>query len=306
MNPQTYKLISHIYGISLNDELSNIELGNFTLCNYSYLISNHPYAKDIFSKKFNIQNEYEIAQIDNCYIILNNISAENIKESQEIFYNHVNEFILTILYCIPHISKENNQIAITKIDSSNEIITVFDKNHDESYITTDMLNPIYIISDKLFNVKGNDKALFEFIDKEQLTELEKKIKRSVLWVGEALRKNSLIEAYLNLCVAFETLFVYHNEFIRDSLISQMTEQSAFICETDLGKRKKLVKEIKELYKLRSKIVHNGDADITEENFYDFVKIIKNIIHGILNISKQENISSSEQLRNYIIDLKFSS
>jgi len=300
-----FNIISHLYGISV-DKTSFIELGNFILCDFNYLSLNYPNSKDTFSRKFNQGiEENKIALIDNYFIIMKNIVANDEKEARQKFYNYVEDFINVVLYCIPFLNYENQQISITQTNASDEIYIIKEKGSSEFFATKDLLSPLYKVNENLFRYEGNNKKLFEFIDRNNLSEIETKVKRAVSWVGQSLRKTDIVESFLNLCVAFETLFTYQDEFIKDSLISQMTDQSAFLCENNLDSRKKLVKEIKDLYRLRSKIVHHGNADISEQNYYDFLKIIKKIIHGILNLIDSEKITTAQQLRNFIIDKKFS-
>ena len=300
-----FNIISHLYGISV-DKTSFIELGNFILCDFNYLSLNYPNSKDTFSRKFNQGiEENKIALIDNYFIIMKNIVANDEKEARQKFYNYVEDFINVVLYCIPFLNSENQQISITQTNASDEIYIIKEKGSSEFFATKDLLSPLYKVNENLFRYEGNNKKLFEFIDRNNLSEIETKVKRAVSWVGQSLRKTDIVESFLNLCVAFETLFTYQDEFIKDSLISQMTDQSAFLCENNLDSRKKLVKEIKDLYRLRSKIVHHGNADISEQNYHDFLKIIKKIIHGILNLIDSEKITTAQQLRNFLIDKKFS-
>ena len=300
-----FQIISHLYGITV-DKASYIELGNFILCDYNYLYLNYQNSKDTFSRKFNHGiKENKIALIDNYFIIMKNIKANDEKEARQKFYNNVEDFINVVLYSIPMLTPENQQITITQINASDEIFIIKESSSSEFYATKDLLNPIYKVNENLFNIKGNSRKLFEFIDDNNLSEIETKIKRSVSWVGQSLRKTDIVESFLNLCVAFETLFCYQREFISDSLISQMTEQAAYICEKNLEARKTIIKNIKDLYSIRSSIVHRGSADIKDDDFFLLLSIIKKIIQGLLKLIETQNIKTAEQLRNFLIDKKFS-
>lgn len=299
-----YKVISHIYGITLREGLDHLNLGSFTICDTNYLYENHPEAISTFSKKINMPKG-QVAQIDHYYIIQKNIIGVTYNEVQKQFENNVSDFITTLLYCIPQKHPDNNKISITKENSSNEIYIKSDTRTSESHTTMDLMSPLYILDNKIFKYAGNNVKLFEYLDKEPSTQLEKKIKLAVNWIGQSLRNNHMIESFLALCVALETLLSFQDGFITPSITSQLSEWTAFLTEDSLDERKSKYKKIKDLYGKRSKIAHSGTAQITKNDYYDLLNIIKNVINKLFELVENNKITKSDDLRNYIDELKYS-
>lgn len=298
-----YKVISHIYGITLRDGLDHLTLGSFTICDTNYLFEHYSDSLKTFSKKIQTPKG-QVAQIDHYYIIQENIVDITYTDVQKQFENNVVDFITTILYCIPNKQQDNNKISITKEESKNEIYMKSNSRECESYTTMDLMEPLYILDNKIFKYPGNNIKVFEYLDNEPSTQIEKKIKLAVSWIGQSLRNNHQIESFLGVFVALETLLSYRDGFITPSITDQLAEWTAFLTEDTLEGRKEKYKRVKELYVKRSKIAHSGEAKISNQDYYDLVNISKAVIEKLFELIENNKITNLKGLRNYIEELKF--
>ncbi len=93
------------------------------------------------------------------------------------------------------------------------------------------------------------------------SDIDTRIFKSVTWIGKALEDSDRSRSLLQLFIALESLFQYDpKDQIRPDLTHQLSEYVAFALETKLSARKALFKEMKNLYRLRSSIVHGQIID----------------------------------------------
>lgn len=299
-----YLLISSFYGFKLRDGLEKLDLGDFTICNKIYIEKNYPETNDIFKAKY-IQSTGLIAEIDFYYVIQRNIKADDLQNAITIFENSIDHLINTILYCIPVRQDKNRRIS-TRDERANQILFIKtnDSSH-ESYSNHDLSFPLYVLDENIFTFPGNSSRLFEYITTDPSTNIQSRICRAANWIGQALRNPDIIEGFLWLAVALETLLIAQDGFISKSITAQIAEFAAFLTEGQIEKRKEINKRVKDLYKKRSAIVHSFSVDIKEDDFADLLRILKGIIYTYFNLIDRKNISKIDDIVSYIDDLKFS-
>lgn len=110
-----------------------------------------------------------------------------------------------------------------------------------------------------------------------LTEYEKRIRRAIRWMGEARLTANLEDAFVKNSIALESLLLGPGGQLSDprasigSITSQLAERAAFLLGRNGEEREKIVKDIRRLYSLRSKIVHRAgnvnEADLTLWELY---------------------------------------
>ncbi|MGO9209308.1 MAG: hypothetical protein ACLPXM_11915 [Terriglobales bacterium] len=102
----------------------------------------------------------------------------------------------------------------------------------------------------------------KMLSMEQPKDLEKRILASMQWAGRAQVDDRREEAFLFYAIALETLLLGRET------TGEITYQLATRCANLLGspglnQRRAVVRHIKELYRLRSKIVHSGSLEVTD-------------------------------------------
>lgn len=87
------------------------------------------------------------------------------------------------------------------------------------------------------------------------SEISRRIKECLYWYGFALDASFLSAKLLNFVTIFEHLLKKNDE--KNELSQRIADRCALFLGTDFENRKIICKKIKEIYKLRSTIVHTG-------------------------------------------------
>lgn len=300
----SFKIITKLYGFCLKDIDVCLSLGDFDICDYDYYIKN-------LNTEFQIidgidEFERPKGQVENCFIIHNNIVAIDKIKAEYVFFDKVEQFINTVLFCIPHCTTQNENITYRCSHSDIKLVSI---NNDtlKKYCSRQnktLMNPIYDLSYKLFEC-NNKKILFENIDKKEICDLEKRVQLAVNWFGLSLRNNNLIQRFTYLSIALETLLSSKKNGLMDQSITyRLREYSAFLYSDDKEKRKEIYDKISDLYKIRSEISHRGKAESIKYNDYiELLNIVHKIIEKIRNLIITKKLKTDKDLTEYINTLK---
>lgn len=88
------------------------------------------------------------------------------------------------------------------------------------------------------------------------SEISKRIKECLYWYGLALDTSFLSAKLLNYVTILEHILKIKDE--KTELSQRIADRCALFLETDFKKRKDICEKIKDIYDLRSNIVHSGD------------------------------------------------
>lgn len=299
----SFKLITKLYGFCLKGANICIKLGEFNICDYEYYVNNlknefqlHPESEEFKTPE---------GQIDNCFIIHNNIIAIDKIKAEYIFFERIEQFINTMLYCIPNCSSQNKNITYRSLKTNVQLISVNNKSGSKycSMKNESLINPLYDLSEKLFEF-NNQRKLFENIDNKNLNKLEQRVQMSVNWFGLSLRNNNLVQRYTFLSIALETLLSSKTNGLMDRGITyRLREFAAFLYSDNKKERKKIYDKISELYKIRSEISHSGKSDSIK--YKDYIELL-NIVHKVItNVRSliEKGLKTDIELTNYINEIK---
>lgn len=299
----SFKLITKLYGFCLKGTNTCIKLGEYNICDYDYYANN---LKTEFQFHQELE-EFEVpeGQIDNCFIIHNNIVAIDKIKAEYIFFERIEQFINTMLYCIPNCSTQNENITYRCSRADVKLISV-NKDSGDKYSSrknNTLMNPLYDLSEKLFEF-NNQRLLFENIDKKNLNKLEQRVQMSVNWFGLSLRNNNLIQRYTYLSIALETLLSSKTNGLMDRGITyRLREFAAFLYSDDKIERKKIYDKINELYAIRSEISHSGKSDSIK--YKDYIELL-DIVHRVITAARsliEKGLKTDVELTNYINAIK---
>ncbi|MCF7500814.1 HEPN domain-containing protein [Pseudoalteromonas sp. L1] len=127
-------------------------------------------------------------------------------------------------------------------------------------------------------------------------EIDKRLFQSVNWFGKAINSDIYEEQFLFFAISIESLLVGDEPtggFASQGSINQkISERAAFLAGDDLDSCLSIEKEIKELYGIRSKIVHTG-AKAKNSEVLSIEKLAKKII---LSFSKKNFKSHQDFLK----------
>jgi hypothetical protein len=151
--------------------------------------------------------------------------------------------------------------------------------------------------------QGNDK-IWDIIT-TQNNEIEKRILTSVEWIGKAIQEVDKSKSLVQFVFAIEALLQPDKkELLSPSIVSQFSDWVAFIISDKKEERKKIAKHFKELYSKRSAIAHGAEKEVTIEDLTLARDITNLTIVKFLTQEPFKKMKTMEELRNYMIDLKF--
>lgn len=130
----------------------------------------------------------------------------------------------------------------------------------------------------------------EFVGKEEKTQLERKVLRSIQWTSDSQSQREPDNKILSLIIALECLLPSARPGGAGS--SWMAEGAALLLGPDLGARKGIRNRILGLYRKRNNIVHGGES---EEITADDVVWLRKMVHGLIRtvIKRRSEFESSE-------------
>jgi len=127
------------------------------------------------------------------------------------------------------------------------------------------INEYILDTEKLKHLedKCHLKDLGEILSKNisSRSEIEKRISTAIRWIGTAMEDDYDCDKFFKFSVALECLLTNRSE----EITTPLAERCAFILSDDKEKRIDVFKRIKDLYGIRSKIAHEGQIEIENNN-----------------------------------------
>lgn len=226
------------------------------------------------------------------------ITAEGDKEALEIIHKQNLEHCLNWLRCyaikysqhLPNIYVGNNNfqsLSMITFDSKNRNL-----NSDE------MLNTKHPFDLALLKQNVKFKTYMQLINTNN--KLTEKIEAAIEWLGRFYNHNDSKCRYLYLMISLEALF---NTDISNysSITAIVSEKSALLYKAD--KRAIIFDRIKNLYNLRSSIVHTGSIKNTSNLKEDFLLVL-DIIEKYMDLILKERFTTQDALNKYFFNYKF--
>lgn len=289
---QKFKISREIYGIHF--ETGELKLGDYRLINIEY---NPQFLKN-FPQQF---DDIELPQ----YLIEIDILTKDVEKAKEIANIRFEQFENIIAYMIGDLSRKKNVKILSKIDTtSNQIFIV-----SPTVVThTEQLNYSIIngIDDDFFtDEKNGNKSVWNLFSQTKNSELEIRIKNSVEWIRKALKDSNNAKTLIQFMFAIESvLHIEKDKIINPSILSQISDNIAFLLSESVENRKKNAGIFKLLYNKRSGIVHGSKQSINDKDLHEALMLCKQIIKILLTTEPYKNFHNSKQLSEYLIDLKF--
>ena len=148
------------------------------------------------------------------------------------------------------------------------------------------------------------KRLWSIYEKETLTWTEERIKKAVNWVGRSMNERDVELSFLQSLFALESLLQCQKGFIDKGLTAQMAENFAFIVAYKPEDRIKAESQFKDIYSLRSKLVH-GESEKEIEAERDTA--IAFALYALKNLLLKEEflrLENEKEFKDLITNLKF--
>ena len=139
----------------------------------------------------------------------------------------------------------------------------------------------------------------ELLLKESGNEVGELMLRAVRWAGRATAEDMPEESFLLFVIALECLVLPHGD---QRLRHQLSLRVARLLNGNTVRRKELTKTAKELYDIRSKIVHSGFHEVTEKQCSQIRNIAKIIILKLLANQHVRKFSKTEDLEEWFEEI----
>jgi len=123
--------------------------------------------------------------------------------------------------------------------------------------------------------------------------LEDKIVSAIQWAGKATIESKKEEAFLLYAISLESLILLDNE--KEELGYRLRTRVAHLLGSDLENRMKISNKVRDLYTVRSKIVHSGSYQVTDADISLIRSYSKNCILRIVNSEPFSSMNSVDSL-----------
>jgi hypothetical protein len=152
--------------------------------------------------------------------------------------------------------------------------------------------------------KAGFKEILACFSSNQKSDIDRRIERSVRWYGKSHDTYSAEESFISLAIALEGLLIGPEGKNKTegwgSITQKLAERVAFLLGSNLESRIRFEKRTKELYKIRSELVHNGETVVLAD-LYDFDAITAS---AIITLAKR-NLKNWSEFTEWIQSEKYS-
>ena len=211
--------------------------------------------------------------------------------------------IKTGLPLYPSISHEQMYVETKSyqlLDSSGKFIS--------SDISSEYIEKIPV-DNEFFSKNRNFNKLWEIYKRkylgQQITDMEARIINASIALGESALSRNIKNSIIYTSMALEILFSFdEGSLFQKSIGEKLSDMFAFMVGRDKESRINASKLLKKFYRLRSALVHGGEASIT--NDYIIINIfLRAVINELLNNKKYIGIRNISQLYNMVKEAQYS-
>jgi hypothetical protein len=135
--------------------------------------------------------------------------------------------------------------------------------------------------------------------KEKKGGLQEKLLSAIQWAGRATADSRKEEAFLLYAIALESLILAENE--KDELLFRLRTRIAHLLGKDIESKKKIYERVRDLYRIRSQIVHSGKYQVTDSDLGQMRFLTKNCILRVLTEQPFVSFGSIDDLVNWFND-----
>jgi len=181
---------------------------------------------------------------------------------------------------------------VGELQPTNEFLLAYETHRSSYYQTSRNVGPFVLLSLKGIESSRAEKLGFyrigEILAKDDRSPIEERILASVQWAGRAAVKQQQRpeEAFLHYAIALETIMLGRQQDVE--LAYRLSMRTALLAGETPEKRAEIKKEVRDLYGIRSKIVHSGHYEVTDA---DVGKIRELTIICIMRILTEKPFTS---------------
>jgi len=305
LKPTTYFLLAPLHGFEFSHD-SVIEIGNYIVGSWpavqKYLKSDLIHASDWVVDTIKPESN---GTIDFYYLGVKDICAIDTVAAEEKYDELASHFIDVVLGCVGKVDSSNVKISSVKESAGRRMLFCDDTACNPSATRKDLFNPLYCFDESFFKQPPFVKLLaFSFQKEGELSEMARKIRRSLRWLGKALRGESLPDQILSLGIAFEALLVAQKGFVTASITSQLSDMVAFLLVESVDDRRSLAGIMIDFYDKRSKIAHGKDVNVSIADIQLYVNLLQQLIHRVVEVVESQKLSKADDFGTLMKDIKY--
>lgn len=138
-----------------------------------------------------------------------------------------------------------------------------------------------------------------WLAKSRPSDLEDRILSALQWAGRAAAEERREESFLLYAISLESLLVggkTHTE-----IIERLALRGAHLLAGDRKDRENVYKELKVLYGIRSKIVHSGSLEVTQDELARIAAIVRGALVTVLHMSPLAEMKEESQFEDWFKD-----
>ncbi len=280
-----------IWGVKLANDFTNLQLGPFTIQHFNSHqtelekgIKNHPNVLWRNSKK-----EYLISTTSSARDHLKAIS-----DADRRF-----QLFETIIAFVIGFKSTNHEISVIhkQINDLNRVYVKDDFNrYYDNMLGAKTVLPWTIDSKYFSDTRRGYNKIWELLEKTNKSEFERKLLRSIAWIGESIIDDSLHSSFLRLAIGLEILFSSSDkEIINPSILHRLCESVALILGNGYTESTSIEKELKKLYGIRSAIAHHGSDRVSAVDYGNLLQYSREVITKLITCEDYADIKNNNDL-----------
>lgn len=194
----------------------------------------------------------------------------------------------------------------TNQESPSEVarLAVSDSGSMETDYSDDRPVGIFSIAEVRENAEEMVRCAFDRVEsllEKNRNVVEELLLTAVRWAGRATVARTREESFLLFAIALECLVLPTD---KDELRYRLSQRVARLCGEDMDQRLELAKRTKKLYDVRSKIVHSGYYEVTEDERDEIRIAARVVILRLLTDPDVEKYGKLDKLHEYFERLTF--
>lgn len=219
----------------------------------------------------------------------------------EIAESETERTIDLLRYAIPAIYSPDNRVMIGlqgEYSWQTRYVPIIAVDGSAFNCKGNVVGPLFSLELSTTNIEHMRKigvfALGEILEKRQLNNFEETLLQGIEWFSRSQTQSILKNKLLNLITVLETFLTPGGG---DPIQKSIAEGVSILVEDDVHDRKKLLKKMKNFYKLRSSLSHGHGEDILDIDVRELTTIAGKLIAILLKLKDQ--FESKQDLINWI-------
>jgi hypothetical protein len=140
------------------------------------------------------------------------------------------------------------------------------------------------------------KSVNDLLCKSEPSKYERQILTAIRWIGLGIDDDIGSDKVIKFSIALECLILYKDETSKSLALA---ERCAYILGINSEERRKIQEKVKDLYDLRSRIVHDGENSINDKDIDELRELATKCLFKILEIKDKYKLEGTEDLKKLI-------